>query len=324
MEIIPEALELAEFYKSMLDPDDVRKIVVQQNLNHGRFGLRKIEGSIDEQLVINQYWRHIKNSKGKLREEGRFVENTLKTDLVTPIERGFERAKFVLPKKEYTDPSVVITAGFPSTDARVIVKGKEFGINLSNPWVNCDFDMNKFLLALESYSAHEGDHIYLEQLSIPRKHETIRDDAQNVMFGEGLATYAELPEVLKTRDTHTDCMKNIDYWEDAIERCLKCKPQDRGKMLREISYNLALAKGDSERCNRIMGMAKSPEGREIPLSEYKQELENLLVKCNGPEYHAGYKMWKTIGERYGIEKVRETVSKGPEEFFNVYKKAKKK
>jgi hypothetical protein len=323
MEIIPEALELADFYKSMLDPDDVRKIVVHQNARHGRFGLREIDGPIDEQRVINQYWRHIKNNSENLREEGRFVEKTLKTDLVTPIVRGLERAKFVLPKKDFKDPSVVITAGFPYTDAMVVGENA-FGINLSNSWVNCDFDIDQFLLALESYSAHEGNHTYVKQLGIPRKHETIRDEAQNIMFGEGLATYVEIPKVLNSRETHANCMKDIDYWEDAIERCLKCKPHDRGKMLREIACNSTISSANPSGSDRIKAMLNRLDGREIPLQAYAKDLEKLFVKSNGPAYHVGYNMWKTIGDRYGVEKVREIVSNGPDELFRVYRKAKKK
>jgi hypothetical protein len=316
VEIIPEALELMDFYNSKLEYRDVVKIVKEQNRRHGRFGLTRIGKDSSENRVIRKYWEIVRRHEDEIRKERDFVNEILKADdLEETIEGGLEKAKSVFYKKEFKNPVVKLTAGIDYGDARLLCRNS-FGINLSHIFGN-EPNVNMAKKHIESYSAHESNHLFLYQTGF--RHGVLdKERVKSIVFMEGLATFLEIPEVLETRDTHKTCIKDIKNWENLLQEYLGAE-NCSVELLRRLTSQESFRKLNP-RSSLIKKVSKLKDFVDINL--YEDAIYTIFVNHNGPAYHIGYNMWKRIGGIYGTEKVKEVVARGPDEFFRVYEEIK--
>jgi hypothetical protein len=326
--IIPEVLELSGFYNSDVNREDVERVAREQFQRHKRFGLTYAGGHGDtEGAIINRYWELVKNKKDIVYAERDFVNKLLKSDLSEPVSRGFETAKSVFYKQKFKEPAVILVGGIPETDARVL-DDMAFGINLSLLSDSSERSINKAKEYIEGFSAHEGNHIFLGQIPTYKKYNKEKQslekeaelvtEAKSIVFSEGLATFVQQPGNVNN-DIHKEYMKNIGFWHDLLKKSLNAKEEERFDIIRIAANNEGFKRirpGPSRKINEELDILP---GRMLPKDKYGEMLYTIFVEGNGPAYHVGYDMWRTIDERLGMEKVKEVVSKGHDEFFKVYK-----
>ena len=314
--IIPEALELMDFYNSSLEHDDVVKIVKEQNRKHGRFGLARIGADISEKRAIGKYWKAVRGYEDEIRKERDFVNKVLEAkDLQETVERGLEKAKTVFLDKEFNDITVILTAGLDNGDARVMCT-RSFGVNLSSIFGK-ESDVEKAKRHIESYSVHEGNHVFLYQRGFSRGI-LDKERLKGNVFMEGLATFLEIPEVLETRDTHKAYIKDVNVWEGLLQEYLKAENSSSELLKKMVNQDSFRKLNSGNYLVRRVSKIKDFVDDEL----YEDIVDRVFVSNNGPAYHIGYNMWKMIEGAYGTEKVRDVVAGGPFEFFDVYEKLK--
>ncbi|MFH1229639.1 MAG: DUF5700 domain-containing putative Zn-dependent protease [Candidatus Aenigmatarchaeota archaeon] len=312
--IVPEALEMIKFYNSRLSRKDAVKAVRSQVEKTGRFDLNVIKSEESQRRTADNLYRRAQD-KLKMIQERDFIQRVLSSDLNKVIEMGLKRAKTVFYEKDkFKEPIVFFTAGMTSTNAKTL-EDNSFGISLSQ--ISYDPICRKdATLLIENLCAHEGNHNYIDQLLLERN-ETDIGKAKEKIFREGLATFVMSEDVLKQSETHVEYMKNVKEWEGYMERVFKSNKEDRlallGNMINSSSFKRLRPKAAEE----LKATLESSD--KIDVQKYEAFLKKIFLESNGPAYTIGYNMLSKINEKYGIEKVRDVVSKGPSELFAVYK-----
>lgn len=307
---------LLELYDLPPESDEFSDLIKKAFTENGRVGATFVE---DEALIkLKRYFKNIPVGYKPVAKN--LVQEIVSMDFSKQLEEGFEMGKSVFPKVDLIDPVPVLFFDGGYTSACVLgLQDKLFGVNITyllkekNSEIS---DEHSLRLKVKSSSAHESNHIYLEQLIRLFNGGKICSNIPYLvssLFFEGLATFVEPVHYPQ----HYEYVKEADFFYELIGMASLAKFQEERQNVLRLAKNSNSINLLKKRVVKEIDVALN-SSEVLTKKRYRYFLDEIFYMANGPIYHVGYNMWKTIDENLGREKVIDLTTKHPFHFMKTY------